>query len=192
MPDVVAPLLNFVSTATVAVMAGAISYAAGKGMKGHEWDLNLLREKVALRQRLYAEFLAEADRQMLQSMKEKIGDKTFFYEITRKLSEIELLSSGDVCAAAKAICDHVVGSHAAEEKTEFLRIEASLHREREEGNCELRKVRRCPSGRALSCAGTTPAARFRHSASIANARGGGGHFTNSPGINGTPQQASLA
>lgn len=116
MPDVIAPLLNFISTASVAVMAAALSYAAGKGMKRHEWDLNLRREKVAVRQRLYAEFLAEADRQILQSMKEKISDTTSFYEITRKFSEIELLSSSDVCVAAKSICDHVVGSHAAEEK----------------------------------------------------------------------------
>lgn len=117
MPDVVAPLLNFISTALVAVMAAALSYAAGKGMKRQEWDLNLRREKVAVRQRLYAEFLAEADRQILQSMKEKISDTTALYEITRKFSEIELLSSSDVCAAAKSICDHVVGSHAVEEKT---------------------------------------------------------------------------
>lgn len=39
---------------------------------------------------------------------------------------------------------------------------------------------RCPSGRAFGCAGTTPIARFRHSASIPNARGGGGHFAASP------------
>jgi hypothetical protein len=31
-------------------------------MKKHEWRLNLFEEKVALRQRLYADFLAEADR----------------------------------------------------------------------------------------------------------------------------------
>lgn len=85
MPDVVAPLLNFISTASVAVMAAALSYVAGKGIKRQEWDLNLRREKVAARQRLYAEFLAEADQQILQSMKEKISDTTSFYEITRKL-----------------------------------------------------------------------------------------------------------
>lgn len=39
---------------------------------------------------------------------------------------------------------------------------------------------RCPSGRAFGCAGTTPAACFRHSASIANARGGSGHFASAP------------
>jgi hypothetical protein len=41
-------------------------------------------------------------------------------------------------------------------------------------------IGRYPSGRAFGCTGTTPAARFRHSASIANAKGGGGHFAASP------------
>ena len=39
---------------------------------------------------------------------------------------------------------------------------------------------RRPSGRAFGCAGTTPMARFRHTASIADAKGGGGHFANAP------------
>ncbi|MDJ1158095.1 hypothetical protein QNA08_07595 [Chelatococcus sp. SYSU_G07232] len=116
MPDVVTPLLNFISTASVAIVAGVLSYTAGKGMKRHEWILNLRREKVAVRQRLYAEFLAEADRQVLQSMKEKSSEVTSFYEITRKFSEIELISSDAVSVAAKSICDHVIGSHAAKEK----------------------------------------------------------------------------
>ncbi len=37
-----------------------------------------------------------------------------------------------------------------------------------------------PSGRAFGCAGTTPMARFHHTASIADARCGGGHFGNGP------------
>jgi len=40
---------------------------------------------------------------------------------------------------------------------------------------------RRPSGRAFGCAGTTPTARFRHTASITDATGdGGGHFANAP------------
>lgn len=111
MPDAVVPLLNFISTASVAIIAGVLSYTAGKGMKRHEWDLSIRREKVAVRQRLYAEFLAETDRQILQSLEEKSSTATSFYEITRKFSEIELISSSTVSATARAICDHVIGSH---------------------------------------------------------------------------------
>ena len=116
MLDLPVPLLSFISTASVAVVAGTLSYVAGKGMKKHEWALNMRREKVVTRQRLYADFLAEADRQVLQSMKEKVGDVAAFYELTRKFSEIELLSSDEVCAAAKLICDHVISSHAIDGK----------------------------------------------------------------------------
>ena len=38
---------------------------------------------------------------------------------------------------------------------------------------EAVEVGRSPPGRAFGCAGTTLTARFRHSASIANAKGGG-------------------
>lgn len=36
-----------------------------------------------------------------------------------------------------------------------------------------------PSGRSFGCAGTTPTARFRHSASMTDTMGGG-HFPNAP------------
>ncbi|SUS06831.1 conserved hypothetical protein [uncultured Defluviicoccus sp.] len=118
MPDVIAPLLSFISTALVAVVAAVLSYAAGKGMKRHEWDLNIRREKVAIRQRLYAEFLAEANRLILQSIEEKSSTVTSFFKLTRKFSEIELISPDTVSAAAKSICDHVICSHAVQQKME--------------------------------------------------------------------------
>lgn len=120
MQDVMTPLLNFVSTASVALLAGALSYTAGKGMKRHEWDLNLRREKVTVRQRLFAEFLAEADRLILQSIQGRSGEVTSFYEITRKFSEIELISSEPVCTAARSICDKAISSHTVGEKTEVM------------------------------------------------------------------------
>lgn len=120
MQDVMTPLLSFISTASVALLGGGLSYAAGKDMKKHEWDLNLRREKVTVRQRLFAEFLAEADRLILQSIQEKSGEVTSFYAVTQKFSEIELISSEPVCAAAKSICDNAISSHAVGEKTEVM------------------------------------------------------------------------
>jgi hypothetical protein len=116
MPDVLTPLLSFLSTASVALLAGMLSYAAGKGMKRHEWDLNLRREKVELRQRLYAEFLAEANRLILQSIQKKSGELTAFYKISEKFSEIELISAEPVSSAAKSIFDKAVSSNVIEEK----------------------------------------------------------------------------
>lgn len=116
MPEAIAPLLNFVSTGAVAILAAWLSYMAGKGMKRQEWDLALRREKVAARQRLYADFLVEADRQTLLSLEKKSSEPTAFHEITRIFAEIELLSPDGVTEAAKAICSEVIGSHGAEEK----------------------------------------------------------------------------
>lgn len=116
MPDAITPLLNFVSTGAVAILAAGLSYAAGKGMKRQEWDLALRREKVAVRQRLYAAFLAEADRQILLSLEKKSSAATAFHDVTRMFSEIELLSSDTVTAAARAMCNRVIGSHGAEEQ----------------------------------------------------------------------------
>lgn len=123
MQDIMPPLFSFISTALVALLAGGLSYAAGKGMKRHEWDLSLRREKVTVRQRLYAEFLAEADRLILESIQKKSDAATSFYEITRKFSEIELISSEPVCAAAKSICSNAISSHAADEKEEGIYFE---------------------------------------------------------------------
>jgi hypothetical protein len=66
-----------------------------------------------------------------------------------------------------------------------IRDQWSDARERDECKVSSRDGR-CPSGRSLGCAGTTPAARFRHSASIANAKSGGGHFANSPALDEAP------
>jgi hypothetical protein len=129
--DVPAPLFNLISTALVALLAGTLSYSAGKGMTSHEWKLNLRREKVAIRQRLYADFLAEADRQMLQSIDEKSSTATAFYEITRNFSEITLLASAPVAKAARAICDHIIHAHATESSpgTDFDQLKQGFIRD---------------------------------------------------------------
>lgn len=118
MANFVAPLLNFASTAAVALVAATASYAVGRGAKRQEWELNIRREKIAVRERLYASFLAEANRQILLSLEQKSSDPLAFHDITAKLSEIELLSHESVCVAARAICDRVIDSHAIEPKSE--------------------------------------------------------------------------
>lgn len=131
MPDFIMPLLNFISTASVAILAAGLSYVAGRGMKRQEWDLAARREKVAVRQRLYADFLAEADRQLLLSLEKKSSAATSFHDLTRMFSEIELLSPDAVTAAAKAICSEVIGSHGAEqqERSDFYALKQTFIRE---------------------------------------------------------------
>lgn len=41
------------------------SFYVGRGMRSQEWKLSLVRERLLERQRLYARFIAEADRNLL-------------------------------------------------------------------------------------------------------------------------------
>ena len=45
-------VIAIVSTLIGAVVAGVISYVAGRGMKTHEWKLALAREEIASRKSL--------------------------------------------------------------------------------------------------------------------------------------------
>lgn len=111
MVDAISPLLNVLGTAFVAVVAGVLSYIAGRGMKTLEWCLALLKEKSVIRQRLYSDFLAEADRLMLLSIGKKVSDPVEFHALLRKFAEIELLAPEGVSEAARAFIDCVMASH---------------------------------------------------------------------------------
>ncbi len=104
--DLIAPLLNFAGTAAVAVLAASLGWWAKKS----DWKRDIYRQKVATRQRLYADFLAETDRLALKSMDEKTSKVGEFHPMTRYFSEIELLSAVPV-NAAKAVCANILESH---------------------------------------------------------------------------------
>lgn len=66
--------------------------------------------------RVYADFLAEADRYILLSIEpdSKIMKAIDLREVMQKYSEIELVASDNVVTEAKSICDYVVGSQSSE------------------------------------------------------------------------------
>lgn len=105
-------------TLATASVAGFISYVAGRSMKSHEWRLMLTREKVQVRQRLYAEFLAEVDRLLLLSIQSKISDPAGFHDLIRRFSEIELLATDELTKVAKEITDYAMSSHLIEQKAD--------------------------------------------------------------------------
>jgi len=113
--EIAASLISIVGTVIVAILAAVISYAAGRGMKNHEWRLDIVKEKISLRHRLYTEFLAEADRLVLQGLEAKTAKATAFHTLTARLSEIELIGSDAVVEAARDICGSALASHAVED-----------------------------------------------------------------------------
>lgn len=105
--DLIAPLLNFAGTAAVAILAAFLGWSAKKS----EWKHDIFRQKVATRQRLYADFLAETDRLVLKSIDEKSSRASEFHQMTRYFSEIELISANAVVDAAKTIWEVILDSH---------------------------------------------------------------------------------
>lgn len=105
--DLTAPLLNFASTAAIAILAAFLGWSAKKS----EWKRDIFRQKVATRQRLYVDFLTETDRLVLKSIDEKSRRASEFHQMTRHFSEIELLSADAVIEAAKTILDGILDSH---------------------------------------------------------------------------------
>jgi hypothetical protein len=77
--DLIAPILNFASTAAVAVLAASLGWWARKS----DWKRDICRQKVATKQRLYANFLAEMDRLAFKSVAEKSNRVGKFHLMTR-------------------------------------------------------------------------------------------------------------
>jgi len=112
--EIAASLISVVGTGIVGIVAAWISFAVGRGLKNHEWRLAVVKETVALRHRLYSEFLGEANGLVLQGIQAKAANASIFQTLTARLSEIELIGSDPVVRAAKDICDSALDSHAAE------------------------------------------------------------------------------
>lgn len=96
-----------------ALVAGWVSYIAGRGVRLHEWKLQLVRERILERQRLYARFIAEADHNLLTiaaSGSKSIDNIMPLFSIQ---AEIWLLSTPGVQEAAKRMCDLALSANAA-------------------------------------------------------------------------------
>lgn len=96
-----------------ALVAGWVSYIAGRGVRLHEWKLQLARERILERQRLYAKFIAEAHRNLLTVVAG--GDKSIdnVMPLFALQAEIWLLSAQRVQDAAKRMCDLALSVNAA-------------------------------------------------------------------------------
>ncbi|MER8395738.1 hypothetical protein [Mesorhizobium sp. M0959] len=127
--EIAASLISVVGTGIVAILAAWISFAAGRGLKNHEWRLAVVKENSTLRHRLYCEFLAEANRLFLQGIDAKAAQAATFQTLTARFSEIELIGSDPVVQAARDICDSALASHAtkdAEPKMAFYDVKQNF------------------------------------------------------------------
>ncbi len=105
--------ITALGTLVVAVVAGVISYAAGRGMKTHEWRLALVKEEIATRKALYIGFLTEAQRLLVQSLEMKTNTVADLNDLNAKYAEISLVGAKPVVEAAKLVVDAVLSAHTA-------------------------------------------------------------------------------
>ncbi len=104
-------LVPVAGSLTAALVAGVASYLAGRGMRSHDWRLGIARERLAERQRLYARFVAESDRNLLVA---NDAGKALanVMPLFSSYAEISLLGSEPVREAAKRMCDLALAANA--------------------------------------------------------------------------------
>jgi hypothetical protein len=96
------------------LVGGFINYFSSRSVKNHEWRLALARDQVASRQKLYAEFLVEAQRLATQAIEEKLSSVSDFSALLGKHAEISLVSPEGVVDAAQKLVDSTITRHSAQ------------------------------------------------------------------------------
>ena len=111
------------------LVGGLINYFATRSVKIHEWRLALARDSAATRQKLYADFLVEAQRLVVQAREEKVSSLADLNALNGKFAEVSLLAPESVIAAAKKLADYAITSHSvqpAKEVADFFRLKESF------------------------------------------------------------------
>ena len=115
MPSEVIAILG---TLSGALLVGIINYFSSKRMKDHEWKLTLARDQFAIRQKLYAEFLFEAHRLVVQAREEKVSSLSDLNAINGKYEEICLVGTKSVIEEAEKLCSYAITSYSAQPASE--------------------------------------------------------------------------
>jgi len=113
------------------VTGGLVNYLATIRSKDREWHLNLTREKILNRQKLYTEFMVAAQSLSLEATRAKASDTRVFDTLMSIYAQVELVGSEPVVTTAKKLCTHVLDAHSADppkserllhhEKTDFIK-----------------------------------------------------------------------
>ena len=107
-------IIAVLGTLSGALLVGLINYFSNRSVKNHEWRLALARDQVAIRQKLYAEFLVEAQRLVVQAREDKISSLNDLNALNGKYAEVCLVAPLSVIEEAKKLADCAISSHAAQ------------------------------------------------------------------------------
>lgn len=124
-------LIAVLGTLGGVIVAGAINYFSNRSAKSHEWRLAVARDQIAVRQKLYAAFLVEAQRLTIQGREEKISLLSDLNEMNSKFAEVSLVASEEVIAEAKKLADYALTSQSkpsGKEARDFFSLKESFIR----------------------------------------------------------------
>lgn len=74
-------LIAVLGTLLGALIGGLINYFANRSAKKHEWSLALAKDNIALRQKLYSEFLVETQRLVIIAADKKVSSASDFSSV---------------------------------------------------------------------------------------------------------------
>lgn len=112
-----------------ALLVGLINYFSNRSVKNQEWRLAIERDQISTRQKLYAEFLVQTQRLVIQAREEKINSLTDIDGINGKFAEVCLVAPEAVVEKAKKLADYALTSHSeqpAKEIADFFSLKESF------------------------------------------------------------------
>jgi hypothetical protein len=124
-PEIIAVL----GTLFGALVGGLINYLSSRSVKNHEWRLSLAKDQAVSRQKLYAKFLVEAQRLVIQAHEGKISSLADLNALNGKFAEVSLVAPDSVVEAAKKLTDAAITSHStppAKEVADFFKIKSAF------------------------------------------------------------------
>ena len=101
------------------LIGGLVNYFTHRSVKNHEWRLALARDDAARRQKLYSEFLVEAQKLVAQAREEKLTSLCDLNPIYGKLAEIRLVAGQTVIDHATMLAEYAVTSQSNQPAAEI-------------------------------------------------------------------------
>ena len=99
------------------LVGGVVNFFATKQVKRQEWKLELAKNTISDRRKVYADFFVTSQKYILHSIDDKYSTASQFLEISTCLANVEITASDEVSSVAKRIYDYCLQSHEQDKKS---------------------------------------------------------------------------
>ncbi len=102
------PYVAILGTLAGVIVGGLVNFLATRSVKQQEWRLTLARDQITQRQRIYAEFLAEAQRLMVRAIYKPLEVPNDIQVLEGLLAQITLTAPDPVIERARELRRHML------------------------------------------------------------------------------------